>query len=74
MFILGQIRAVCTISGIPYKAPADYEHFKTNKEVAFRAKFPHGKIPAWEEDDFFLSEGDAILRYGAFDNIRLICV
>ncbi|KIY69862.1 elongation factor 1-gamma [Cylindrobasidium torrendii FP15055 ss-10] len=59
------IRAVCTMSGIPFQAPADYEHFKTNKEVAFRAKFPHGKIPAWEEDDFFLSEGDAILRYVA---------
>ncbi|KIY71375.1 elongation factor 1-gamma [Cylindrobasidium torrendii FP15055 ss-10] len=59
------IRAVCTLSGIPFKAPSGYEHFKTNKEAAFRAKFPHGKIPAWEEDDFFLSEGDSILRYVA---------
>lgn len=43
-------------------------HFQDNLKPEFKAKFPHGKIPAYEdaEKGVFLFEGAAILKYGAF--------
>jgi elongation factor 1-gamma len=43
----------------------------TNKSPEFLAKFPFGKIPAFESaDGFRLFEGDAIARYSeSFDII-----
>ena len=45
--------------------PENYVHFEDNKKPEFLAKFPHGKIPAFEgSDGFKLFEGTAIARYG----------
>lgn len=45
---------------------ADYHHTVTNKSVAFLAKFPVGKVPAFEgADGLCLSESDAIAQYVA---------
>ncbi|KAF7420925.1 hypothetical protein PC9H_011444 [Pleurotus ostreatus] len=58
------VRAVATFAGINFELPASYTHFETNKQPEFLAKFPHGKIPAWEgADGFTLFEGAAIARY-----------
>ncbi|KAF7420958.1 hypothetical protein PC9H_011481 [Pleurotus ostreatus] len=52
------VRAVATFAGINFELPASYTHFETNKQPEFLAKFPHGKIPAWEgADGFFWSLG-----------------
>jgi elongation factor 1-gamma len=41
-----------------------------NKELEFLAKFPHGKIPAFEgSDGFKLFESAAIARYSKFYRI-----
>jgi elongation factor 1-gamma len=41
-----------------------------NKKPEFLAKFPHGKIPAFEgSDGFKLFEGAAIARYSKFYRI-----
>ncbi|PFH50380.1 hypothetical protein AMATHDRAFT_47954 [Amanita thiersii Skay4041] len=65
--ITGKIsRAVAALAGIELALPASYEHFVDNKKPEFLAKFPHGKIPAWEGvDGFLLFEGLAIARYFA---------
>lgn len=61
-----QIRAVAAVAGIAYDLPEGYVHFETNKTPEFTAKFPHGKIPAWEgKDGFLLFESAAIARYCA---------
>ncbi|KAF8798648.1 elongation factor 1-gamma [Phlegmacium glaucopus] len=58
------IRAVAAFAGIEYSQPASYVHFVDNEKPEFLAKFPHGKIPAWESaDGFTLFEGPAIARY-----------
>ncbi|KAF8890750.1 elongation factor 1-gamma [Infundibulicybe gibba] len=58
------IRAAAAWGGIKVDLPAAYEHFNTNKTPEFLAKFPHGKIPAWEgADGFKLFEATAIARY-----------
>ena len=45
--------------------PENYVHLEDNKKPEFLAKFPHGKIPAFEgSDGFKLFEGSAIARYG----------
>ena len=44
--------------------PENYVHFEDNKKPEFLAKFPHGKIPAFEgADGFKLTETPAIARY-----------
>ncbi|RDB17542.1 Elongation factor 1-gamma [Hypsizygus marmoreus] len=58
------IRAVAAWAGIQIDPPAAYEHFVDNKKPEFLAKFPHGKIPAFEgKDGFKLFESAAIARY-----------
>ncbi|KAF8154270.1 elongation factor 1-gamma [Crassisporium funariophilum] len=58
------IRAVAALAGIDVALPAAYQHFVDNKTPEFLAKFPHGKIPAYEgADGFKLFEGAAIARY-----------
>ena len=45
--------------------PENYVHFEDNKKPEFLAKFPHGKIPAFEgADGFKVFETSAIARYG----------
>jgi len=44
--------------------PPEYKHFQTNSTPEWRAKFPLGKVPAFEGvDGFRLTEGIAIARY-----------
>jgi len=59
-----QIRATAAFGGIAVELPTEYTHYESNKKPEFLAKFPHGKIPAWEgKDGFKLFEGAAIARY-----------
>ncbi|KAF8181045.1 elongation factor 1-gamma [Pholiota molesta] len=58
------IRAAAAFGGVEIATPAAYEHRVDNMKPEFLAKFPHGKIPAWEgADGFKLFEGAAIARY-----------
>ncbi|KAG5650010.1 hypothetical protein H0H81_001088, partial [Sphagnurus paluster] len=58
--------AAAAIAGVPLELPAQYEHYVDNNKPEFRAKFPHGKIPALETSDgFLLFESVAIARYVA---------
>ncbi|KDR78219.1 hypothetical protein GALMADRAFT_245282 [Galerina marginata CBS 339.88] len=60
------IKAVAAWGGLEIALPSAYEHMVDNKKPEFLAKFPHGKIPAWESTDGFkLFEGAAIARYVA---------
>lgn len=44
--------------------PPEYKHFVTNSTPEWLAKFPLGKVPAFEGvDGFRLTEGIAIARY-----------
>ncbi|KAF8628562.1 hypothetical protein AX17_005958 [Amanita inopinata Kibby_2008] len=60
------IRAVAALAGLDIVVPTDYEHMVDNKKSEFLAKFPHGKIPAFEgADGFRMFEGVPIARYVA---------
>ncbi|TFK36131.1 glutathione S-transferase C-terminal-like protein [Crucibulum laeve] len=60
------IKATAALGGVTIEIPTSYEHFVDNEKPEFLAKFPHGKIPAWEgADGFKLFEGVAIARYVA---------
>lgn len=62
-----QIRAAAAYADLKIDIPENYVHFEDNKKPEFLAKFPHGKIPAWEgKDGFNLTEGIAIARYGKY--------
>jgi len=55
---------VASYTGTELDLPA-YEHTVDNRTPEFLAKFPLGKIPAFESaDGFNLTEGIAIARYG----------
>lgn len=59
-----QIRAVAALNGLKVDLPEHYVHFEDNKKPEFLAKFPHGKIPAFDgADGFKLFESAAIARY-----------
>ncbi|THH33381.1 hypothetical protein EUX98_g812 [Antrodiella citrinella] len=59
-----RIRAAAAFAGLKLDEPAAYEHFVDNKKPEFLAKFPHGKIPAFEsKDGFKLFEASAIAEY-----------
>ncbi|KAG9310964.1 hypothetical protein JVU11DRAFT_8841 [Chiua virens] len=58
------IRSVAALGSLELEIVADYKHFEDNKKPDFLAKFPHGKIPAFEgSNGFNLTEGAAIARY-----------
>ncbi|KAH0834077.1 hypothetical protein J3R83DRAFT_11361 [Lanmaoa asiatica] len=60
------VRSVAALGGLELEIVADYKHFEDNKKPDFLAKFPHGKIPAFEgPNGFNLTEGAAIARYFA---------
>ena len=60
----GQIKAAAAYAGLEIALPASYEHYVDNKKPEFLAKFPHGKVPAFESaDGFKVVEGAAIARY-----------
>ncbi|KAG1816678.1 elongation factor 1-gamma [Suillus subaureus] len=57
------IRSVCALAGLELEIP-EYQHFSDNQKPEFLAKFPHGKIPAFEgANGFNLTEGAPIARY-----------
>jgi elongation factor 1-gamma len=57
---------VAALGGLEVDIPADYVHYQDNKKPEFLAKFPHGKIPAFEgSDGFKLFEGTSIAKYVA---------
>ncbi|KAI6161526.1 glutathione S-transferase C-terminal-like protein, partial [Pisolithus thermaeus] len=57
------IKATAAVAGVELEEPA-YKHYEDNKKPEFLAKFPHGKIPAFEgTNGFNLTEGAAIARY-----------
>ncbi|OJT11285.1 Elongation factor 1-gamma [Trametes pubescens] len=59
-----RIRAVAALNGLKVDLPEHYVHFEDNKKPEFLAKFPHGKIPAFDgADGFKLFESAAIARY-----------
>ncbi|KAJ7704009.1 hypothetical protein B0H17DRAFT_1040374, partial [Mycena rosella] len=61
------IRAVAALGGVAIDLPESYVHYEDNKKPEFLAKFPHGKIPAWEgKDGFLLFEGAPIARYSTW--------
>lgn len=58
------IKSVAAITGQTLDSPATYTHYETNKTPEFLAKFPYGKVPAFEgADGFKVFEGIAIARY-----------
>ncbi|KAJ3717224.1 elongation factor 1-gamma [Lentinula guzmanii] len=58
------IKAVAAFGGVSLDVDADYKHMETNKTPEFLAKFPHGKIPAFEgKEGFKLFEGVVIAKY-----------
>jgi elongation factor 1-gamma len=58
------IKAAAAVGGVEISLPASYEHFVDNLKPEFLAKFPHGKIPAFEgADGFKLFEAAPIARY-----------
>ncbi|OAX40977.1 elongation factor 1-gamma [Rhizopogon vinicolor AM-OR11-026] len=57
------VLSVCALAGLELEIP-EYKHFEDNKKPEFLAKFPIGKIPAFEgANGLNLSEGAAIARY-----------
>ncbi|CAE6478370.1 unnamed protein product [Rhizoctonia solani] len=61
-----RIRATAAHGGLKLDEAQGYVHNETNKTAEFKAKFPPGKIPAFEtKDGLRLFEGIAIARYVA---------
>ncbi|CAE6462652.1 hypothetical protein ACGC1H_004005 [Rhizoctonia solani] len=59
-----RIRATAALAGLKLDEAQGYVHNETNKSPEFKAKFPPGKIPAFEsKDGLTLFEGSAIARY-----------
>ncbi|KAG5650009.1 hypothetical protein H0H81_001087 [Sphagnurus paluster] len=51
---LWTILALAALGGVTkIELPESYKHFEDNKKPEFLAKFPHGKIPAFEQPDGF---------------------
>ena len=65
-----QVKAVAAWLGLPLDVASGFVFGETNKSPEYRAKFPHGKIPAFEGvDGFKLFETQAITRYREFASI-----
>ncbi|EGR49694.1 uncharacterized protein TRIREDRAFT_36822, partial [Trichoderma reesei QM6a] len=59
-----QILAAAKVNGINVATASDYKHMVTNKTPEFLAKFPIGKVPAFEATDgTTIAESDAIAQY-----------
>ncbi|KAJ3993470.1 elongation factor 1-gamma [Lentinula boryana] len=58
------IKAIAAFGGVSVDVDANYKHMETNKTPEFLAKFPHGKIPAFEgKGGFRLFEAVVIAKY-----------
>ncbi|GME38195.1 Translation elongation factor [Neofusicoccum parvum] len=61
-----KIQAAAKISGLEIEIAPDFAMGKTNKTESYLAKFPTGKVPAFEgADGVTLVESDAIMQYVA---------
>ena len=59
-----QTLGVAAYGDLKVDVPQEYKHFEDNKKPEFLAKFPHGKVPAFEgKDGFLLFELFAVARY-----------
>ncbi|KAL2262987.1 hypothetical protein VTK26DRAFT_8716 [Humicola hyalothermophila] len=58
-------QALAELNGLEVTVEPDFQIGVTNKSPEFLAKFPYGKVPAFESGDgkLFLTEGQAIARY-----------
>jgi elongation factor 1-gamma len=55
--------AVAKYGGVELDVP-EFTHFQDNKKTDYIAKFPGGKIPAFEgKDGFLLTETIAVTKY-----------
>jgi elongation factor 1-gamma len=61
------MQALAAMNGLELEIAPDFQMGVTNKTPEFLAKFPLGKVPAFESADgtFFLTEGQAMARYVA---------
>lgn len=61
-----KILAAANLNGLEILIDPDFQYGVTNKSAEYRAKFPHGKIPAFETPSgFYLAEGSAIAYHVA---------
>ncbi|KAF2442505.1 glutathione S-transferase [Karstenula rhodostoma CBS 690.94] len=61
-----KILAAANLNNLDIQIAPDLQYGITNHTAAYRAKFPHGKIPAFETPSgFHLAEGSAIAYYVA---------
>ncbi|ROW01430.1 hypothetical protein VPNG_07607 [Cytospora leucostoma] len=57
-------QVIAALNGLELKVPGDFKLGTDNKTPGFLAKFPLGKVPAFEgSDGFTLAEGSAISTY-----------
>ncbi|KAK3904352.1 glutathione S-transferase [Staphylotrichum tortipilum] len=66
-FRVMRAQAIAAMNGTTIETAPDFVMGTTNRSPEFLAKFPLGKVPAFESADgaFFLTEGQAIARYAA---------
>ncbi|KAI6167660.1 hypothetical protein EDD17DRAFT_1467523 [Pisolithus thermaeus] len=60
------IKATAAVAGVKLEEPV-YKHYEDDEMPEFPAKFPCGRIPAFEgAEGFNLTEGAAIARYSTY--------
>ncbi|KAI6167683.1 hypothetical protein EDD17DRAFT_1534045 [Pisolithus thermaeus] len=60
---LAWFKATAAVAGVGLEEPV-YKHYEDDEMPEFLAKFPYGRIPAFEgAEGFNLTEGAAIARY-----------
>lgn len=63
---VSKILAVAKLNGLDIEVPADFKMHETNKTPEFLAKWPAGKVPAFEDADGNpIADSDAIAQYVA---------
>ncbi|KAK8253036.1 glutathione S-transferase [Phyllosticta capitalensis] len=63
---VSKVLAVAKFNGLEIDVPADFKMGETNKTPEFLAKFPAGKVPAFEDADGNpIADSDAIAQYVA---------
>ncbi|KAJ5971599.1 uncharacterized protein N7479_001517 [Penicillium vulpinum] len=62
-----KIQAAARLNNVSLDIPTDFQFGITNKTPEFRAKFPAGKVPAFEaaDDGPYIAESDAIAQFVA---------
>jgi elongation factor 1-gamma len=65
-----KIKVAAGLSGTKLDVVDDFKFGETNRSNEFLGKFPLGKVPAFEEDDFNLMESNAIAYYVSNEQLR----